>query len=116
MKFEEVLPALREGKKIRSAEWSDYLHKSKECRDEVITVYSILRDDWEVIEENPYPAGTFQWAVWETQHKHECRLGDGTLHLCDREGLMVKYPRTVNVWWTRHIYPHDIFSTEWRHA
>ncbi len=46
MKFEEVLPALREGKRIRRSEWKDdYWSKDK------VSHYShILCDDWEIIE------------------------------------------------------------------
>lgn len=59
MKFEEVLPALREGKKIkRKCMPYDYYHiKNNRIVDEYGDLYTfgveadILQEDWEIIEE-----------------------------------------------------------------
>jgi hypothetical protein len=66
MKFEEVLPLLREGKKFRRLSWSNYddkhicVYKNKiifcfidfECDLEKFNLDSedILADDWEIVE------------------------------------------------------------------
>jgi hypothetical protein len=50
MKFEEVLPALRAGKKVRRAAWStrDYIVNTASCD---LTMTSIIADDWEIMPE-----------------------------------------------------------------
>lgn len=67
MKLEEVLPALREGKKIRRSYWHDneFLTKRgsdvvKTCFDDELNYwysdyaeilgYALITDDWEVVE------------------------------------------------------------------
>ena len=49
MKFEEVLPALREGKKIRRR--CGYYIKNNRIVDEFGVASDILQDDWEIVEE-----------------------------------------------------------------
>lgn len=69
MKFEEVLPALRDGKEIRRASWEnkdcviiiDYL---KNSYPHSLYLIDIFADDWEVFEE-PEPD-------WEYIIKHKC--------------------------------------------
>lgn len=55
MKFEEAIKALREGKKIRCAEWSNkdfYITKDSSI---LINVYNICFDNWETITEKIKP-------------------------------------------------------------
>jgi len=48
MKFEEVLPALREGKKIRRKE----INEAFDAKDRgFLTITSFLSEDWEVVQE-----------------------------------------------------------------
>lgn len=54
MKFEDVLPAFREGKKIQRKTRSIQLHRS-ESESTYFTINGILADDWEIEEETPLP-------------------------------------------------------------
>lgn len=54
MKFEEVLPALREGKKIRRKEWqkTHYYIGSRFCDvGYELSLTDLLADDWEIVKE-----------------------------------------------------------------
>lgn len=67
MRFEEVLPALREGKKVKSSNWKDSYFIFKELNDngpdyllgsgsigfriELMSTEDILNSDWEIYEE-----------------------------------------------------------------
>ena len=54
MKFEEVLPALREGKKIRLKEWGEieYIYNPKEdCHGVNLSWKEFFSDDWEIVKE-----------------------------------------------------------------
>lgn len=58
MKFEEILPALRNGKKIRRKEWPGEIFISQNRKImQVATLYvsSLFADDWEIVEETPLP-------------------------------------------------------------
>jgi Lar family restriction alleviation protein len=51
MKFEEVLPALREGRRIKRRSFSWYLGPN-----DALEIEHILADDWEIVENvNPCP-------------------------------------------------------------
>ncbi len=54
MKFEEVLPALREGKKVRRKSWAarDYIVGGSSYE---LSACSLMADDWEVYEEPKKP-------------------------------------------------------------
>lgn len=49
MKFEEVLPALREGKKIIRKVWHPIEELSSNMQKETIKISDLLADDWEVV-------------------------------------------------------------------
>ena len=54
MKFEEVLPALRKGKKIRLKEWGEieYIYNPKEdCHGVNLSWKEFFSDDWEIVKE-----------------------------------------------------------------
>lgn len=62
MKFEEVLPALREGKKIRTKGHHSFIYlpgRDSKILDNENDMYEIdgydLFSDWEIVEENNYP-------------------------------------------------------------
>lgn len=87
MKFEEVLPALREGKKIRRKSWGrvhsfiiikdDSLVDDYRCN-VVIYAYDLKADDWEIVEEKKKvklrDMTEKQWQKW--------RIKCGTGRLC----------------------------------
>ena len=54
MKFEEVLPALREGKKVRRTSWVSTTH-IKAKGDYFLDVSGCLADDWEIVDEPKIP-------------------------------------------------------------
>lgn len=47
MTFEEVLPALKEGKKIKRSIWFEHYYFPDKIT--VLNIYSILADDWEIV-------------------------------------------------------------------
>lgn len=49
MKFEEVLPALREGKKIIRKVWHPIEELSSNMEKETVKISDLLADDWEVV-------------------------------------------------------------------
>jgi hypothetical protein len=53
MKLEEVMPALRAGKKIKLKEWTDlsYIDNSIASCVGSIQISYLFRDDWEIVEE-----------------------------------------------------------------
>ena len=53
MRFEEVLPALREGKKVRRAAWNkhSYYCLSIDDLDNGTELRVLLEDDWEIVRE-----------------------------------------------------------------
>jgi hypothetical protein len=64
MKFEEVLPALRDGKKVRRKAWgeNDYIAISSPFE---LSDGSLMRDDWEIVEE-PKPPKLLAPAMYHT--------------------------------------------------
>jgi hypothetical protein len=54
MKFEEVLPALREGKKVRRKSWDTNTFITNPNLGNIATT-SLMADDWEVCEEPKKP-------------------------------------------------------------
>ena len=87
MKFEEVIPALREGKKIRRKSWGrvhsfiiikdDSLVDDYRCN-VVIYAYDLKADDWEIVKEKKKvklrDMTEKQWQKW--------RIKCGTSRLC----------------------------------
>lgn len=65
MKFEEVLPALRDGKKIKRKPWNSDQYICLENGDN-LPIYYVLEDDWEIVEES---ALTYDW---DYIIKHKC--------------------------------------------
>lgn len=66
MKFEEVLPALRKGYKIRDKEWpkddhiynkDNFLYNQQGCLVH-LSSFGLLAGDWEIVEE---PESTYDW-------------------------------------------------------
>lgn len=59
MKFEEVIQALREGKKIKYADSAEIFkppqYQCGQWSDWQLSVACILRDDWKIVEEKPLP-------------------------------------------------------------
>ena len=55
MKFEEVVPALRDGKGVRRTCWLMPEEFRLDCRGAITTHFDILADDWEVVEAKPKP-------------------------------------------------------------
>ena len=53
-KFEDVLPAFREGKKIKRKTSSIQIQRS-ETETAYFTINGLLADDWEIVEEKPLP-------------------------------------------------------------
>ena len=49
MKFEEVLSALREGKKIIRKVWHPIEELSSNMQKEIVKISDLLADDWEVV-------------------------------------------------------------------
>lgn len=49
MKFEEVLKAFREGKRIRRGSWHIYKHLSKSESSLIITTHDMDATDWQII-------------------------------------------------------------------
>ena len=53
MKFEEVLPALRERKEIKRKNWKSYLSYFATDNDiDVLNLNDVLADDWEIVDES----------------------------------------------------------------
>lgn len=49
MKFEQVLPAFKEGKKITRELWPDYMYLHIDEENSIIT-YDMLEDDWIILD------------------------------------------------------------------
>lgn len=116
MKFEDVLQSLRDGKKVRRASWAQPEHVSLRNHPEWshrCWVNEVLSIDWEIVEENPYQEGTFQWAVWETDHGQECRRGE-------RDEVLVRGGGTYQIRgraeWNYELRSVHFFATDWRRA
>lgn len=65
MKFEDVLPAFREGKQIKRECWAFPLQK--DLGEFLLIPSDFNADDWKILEENLLPVKTktvWQWAAW----------------------------------------------------
>lgn len=77
MKFEEVLPALREGKKVWRAAWnkhSDYCLFIDDL-DNGIELRSLLEDDWEIVQEPKLVADYFVHSHHYTWYRETHEVG-----------------------------------------
>ena len=114
MKFEEVLPALRKGYKIRDKEWpkDEYIYiKDKFLYDQQcclvhLSSFGLLAGDWEVIEE-PEP----DWS-YIIKNKCLCRFWDSV----SEEVLSCKF-RYLKVVDSRKTYPYkDESGCAWKNC
>ena len=51
MKFEEILPALREGKKVRRGCWHQDISSIENTNSFRVAMHDLIQQDWEIIEE-----------------------------------------------------------------
>lgn len=73
MKFEDVLPAFREGKKIRRKSWNPEVYFAY-----ALTPETILEDDWEVVEEPKKPM-VFEGALFLDSNGYSTPIYDSLI-------------------------------------
>lgn len=117
MKFEEVLPAFREGKKIRRSLWpkDEYIYgENGNVFDERGDIFDlilviILCDDWEVVEESEQ---TYDWD-YIIKNKCLCRFWD----IDSEEILSYKFRYLKEVDSRKKTFPYkDDFGYTWSHC
>ena len=91
MKFEEVLPALRRGKKARRKNWSSAQHirvsfNSSDYlvnQDGITYSDSIMLDNWEIVEE-PRKVTYVGYVLERPDHPNPCHysIGEALGHMC----------------------------------
>lgn len=124
MKFEEVLTALREGKKIRRTFWNPkhyielkgiHIYDNDTCKDYNFNRYDFTCDNWEIYEkplltkeEKEFIKGVLQFENDETIKKicfdYQPEI-ERTLIFFETEGLVTKY-----FYWT--LRPSDFQNVE----
>ena len=117
MKFEEVLPALREGKKIRRKCWGAkiyiYLAEKWDIIDNLHHRYifnksDLIDDDWEVVKEKKKvklrDLTEEQFKKWVYKN---CDNYDGNCKGCPFKRVQCDKNPNINDWWVRN---KDLYS------
>lgn len=108
MRFEEVLPALREGKKIRLKEWKEieYIYmpkneidlKTEDYHSVNLSWQDLFSGDWEIVEEKKKvklrDLTLEQFGKWKKEHCFKLRCRDcifERLHCADKTFCWINY-------------------------
>ena len=108
MKFEEVLPALREGKKKIKKVWHPIEELSSNMQKETVKISDLLADDWEIVKESKKvklrDLTEEQYQKWILKN---CGNYDDKCEGCPFQKVYCDRNPNIDDWWIRN---KDLYS------